>query len=58
MREVENIFWCCYSNMPLFAPSHDSAKNGEVWTCPTCDEQWEFVKCSFDKDFWRPVIPV
>lgn len=57
-RKVEDLFWCCRSNVEIFASSPGTAQDGELWKCPTCGEEWEHVCDEAEGCSWRPSIPV
>ena len=54
---VEDTLWCCRSNLPIFGPSDGFAKDGELWTCQTCGEQWEHICDEAEGCSWQPAIP-
>jgi hypothetical protein len=58
MAMSEDIFWCCKSNLPIFAPSDGYAKDGEQWICPTCGEQYVHVCDEAEGCCWEHAIPV
>ena len=55
---VEDVFWCCRSNLSIFAPSDGWAKDGETWKCPTCGEEYVHVCDESEGCSWEHSIPV
>lgn len=55
---VEDVFWCCKSNLPIFAPSYGYAQDGEEWECPTCGERYTHICDEAEGCSWEHTIPV